>query len=511
MGYSQEDIYAARKYIKQIGMQALFPHGVNMITDDDVQYIFDLYDQIFFHSQIREKIGDMAAELKFYASERTSGVGGLCGIEREKEMCNYYFDIAPNIIHTIFEKNRNGLGWAAGVGCEDKFECLQLIIEHQIIHLLLILWDYYPLEYANNIYASHGLLFQCMAKEYFGHSRFEHDLGASINVEVEGVKDLPETFRQFQTVRRGVIPFGYSYWSNSCYLDSLLIVLLENISPFWRKAIMEADLDKVTYRRNACEKPESKIDTIPKLREYSKSVQRQIKADFKAMPISQNLQCSMLRSLLIDCLPSMKKKNSWVIYSVVNIYDALSSMFPGLVIDVPVQIHRWKSQLNRRIPDPINYQRESTLLMWDYLDPLVGSRGEDVKQIRWDLFESPVIVFYNGGTPRIKTFNQAGREKGVNIIARDNYPFDVTKARAFGETIINGRYELVGVITLLGVPIKGEGGSHYVGHFMGTDGNWYFYDDMISKIVLVEKLPVTGVWKEEKGQMPAMYFYQKVM
>ena len=157
MGYSLVEIDTARKYIKEMAAESIFGHkgGANFISlnGNDVRDLFNLYDVVFFQSQIHERIGNLntPSELKFYANERTSGAGGICSIDRVGGLggrCTYYIDIAPNVINTIFKRNKSGSVFAAGVGCEDRLECLQLIMEHEIIHLLMILWEYYdsPME-----------------------------------------------------------------------------------------------------------------------------------------------------------------------------------------------------------------------------------------------------------------------------------------------------------------------------------------------------------------------------
>jgi len=359
------------------------------------------------------------------------------------------------------------------------------------------------------VYSAHGLLFQCMIKEYFGHSRFEHDLGLT-SIEIEG-HDVPEAFLKYKEEKRGVIPFGYAYWSNSCYLDSLMTVLLGSVSTFWRMGIMDVKIDSIIYKKGVC----PAIDTFQKLKDHAQKIQTQIVLDFKSLHTksSEDIKCSNLRSLLAVCLPGMRVRSTWVTYNVGSTYETLAGLFPGLQIDVPVQNYRWRQDLGTYIPDPISYHRLAMLAMWDYLDPLTNiGVGDDYQKIRWDLFQSPIIVFNNGGTPRIKKFNEVGNEKGLNIIAGGRHPFDVNKARAFGETIIDDRYRLVGVITLQGVPQSGEGGTHYVAHFMGTDQKWYYYNDLTEsgKIEPIAKLPIGGVWREENQKMPVMYFYQKI-
>ena len=523
MGYSAEEIRKAREYIKKRAIADLFSKkgGANFfsLSGRDIESLFGTYDEVFFQNQISQKLTETpGTHLRFFASERTSGAGGMCTIERDGEECTYYLDIAPNILNTIFKTNKDGLQDAAGIGCKDRVDCLLLIMEHQIIHLLLILWGYYPPEDTEEeIYGSHGALFACMAKEYFGHTSIKHDLGiSSINVTGDDILEgaLVKAIKKPP-------PFGYAYWSNSCYLDSLLVVLLENASSFWRIGMMESNVNSFVYPKGGgiCDVGAgSKITTVFEVRQHAQKIQNQIKNDFQLLenPGKYPPKCSLLRGLLAECLPGMRK-GGWVTFSTNLVYDMLVGLFPILAMDVPIQIHRWKDSKKGWVPEPVKYQKLGSFGMWEYLENPADTaeEGVDYKELRWDLLQAQGIAFFNGGSPRIKNFGEEGQEKGYNIIVGDEgtktrHPFNVKKARKFGETIIDDRYRLVGVVTLQGVSPTGEGGSHYVAHLLGRDHKWYYYNDIGSKLVPVKKLPVSGVWKEEDREMPAMYFYQKI-
>jgi hypothetical protein len=515
MGYSTKDIERAREYIKKDIVEGLFSQkgGSNFasLCGRDIEYIFNLYDEVFFQSQIKTKIKEIpGTRLAFYASERTSGAGGVCSIERDRKECIYYLDIAPNIVNTIFKKNRSGLPLAAGIGCRDRLECLMLIIEHQIVHLLMILWGYLDSN-GDSIYGSHGGLFQCMAKEYFGHTNVGHDLGfTSIDF---GNSPKPTPSRTLGT-RKAPPSFGYAYWSNSCYLDSLMIVMLEGVSSFWRLGLMESNIDKTPYKGICYGSKTFSEATIGDIRSYVKQIQTQIKADYRALHASPGktlVRCTLLRKLLWRCIPELRPEGEWIIFNSGVIYEALAGLFPVLGMDVPIKIHRWKPEKKKWIPDPVEYRKIAMFTMWDYLDPLTDVEPEkDYTEIRWDNLQAHGLVFSNGGAPRIKNFGVPGVEKGINIIEGDSYPYHVTKIRAFGETIIHGRYRLVGVVTLEGISPTGEGGTHFVSYFLGRDDRWYHYNDTSARIVAINKLPSDGVWVERNGRMPSMYFYQKI-
>jgi hypothetical protein len=564
-----EDIRVARAMIKKIMVEEmLYAKGGENFTSlngNDIAALFKLYDITFFHRQIQEKINEMGSSIEFYARSRKTGVAGLCGVKMVNGVRIYFLDIAPNIIESIFKFYRKGLPTAAGVGCNDRLGCVQLIIEHEIIHLLSIIWGFTtppPLpppppfgdgggggveDDSDAVYGIHGELFQCMIQKYFGHSLYDHDIGLTGVVGIftpeeikfesgptPGRSVVPAGFLKYRASRGSLIGAGFENWSASCYLDSVLMVLFDSISPFWRKNIMDVNVSAINYTGRISGADVTSINTVDKMRTQARKIQAQIKDDYSSthgLGVSGEkkiIKCTMLRQLLAEVVPSMRPYGRWVLFNTGAVYDAIVEVFPDLTLDIPYQIHRWVpgdfgTEDSGYSSDSVDYASEASLTMWDYLDPLTDlEEHHDYKEIRWDLIDTPVLVFYNGGTPRIRNFGRSGRERGYVYIQGDRtgtikkHEFDIIKGRSFGPTIIDDRYRLIGVITLEGVSPTNEGGSHYTAHFLGTDENWYYYNDLGvsgargATVIKVDHLPDEGVWMESGSSMPSMYFYQKV-
>jgi len=167
------------------------------LNGKDIESIFNSYDRLFFQNQIGEKIKSLGASIEFHARARTNGVIGICGLKSspssspsspsslpssQSSECTYYLDIAP----IILARSSRGIGDrlsdpspsspgppVPGQGpwpCNNRLECLLLIIELEIVHLLTLLWGYSN-KSNTDVYGPHGLLFRCMIKEYFGHTR----------------------------------------------------------------------------------------------------------------------------------------------------------------------------------------------------------------------------------------------------------------------------------------------------------------------------------------------------
>lgn len=542
MVYTIDEIRDARAVIKEtIIEKQLYNKGKEnfiSLNGDDVAALFNLYDQVFFQGQIKDKIIETSSDIQFFARARKTGVAGLCGVKKIEGRRVYYLDIAPNVVEALFKYHKGDMPFAAGVGCNDRLGCVQLIMEHEIIHLITIIWGFSSADPDDKVYGFHGTLFVCMIKKYFGHNRFDHDLGLTGLSGLSGPfgsytpTGIPAGFLRYQSSRT-LIGAGYQNWSASCYLDSILMVLFDSISPFWRKNIMDVDVSAINYTgkifgaARVDEAPRQGIrgDTLitstSKMRDVARKIQAQMKEDYATTHAGKKvIKCTMLRQLLAEVAPSMKQRGQWVLFNTGAVYDAIVNVFPELSMDIPYQIHRWvvsEDGQGRYDPDSVDYASEASITMWDYLDPLtdVGSE-QDYKEIRWDLVDNPVLVFYNGGAPRVRNFGRSGRERGYVYIQGDRthkmmrHEFDIIKARSFGMTIIDDRYRLVGVITLEGVSPVNEGGSHYTAHFLGTDEHWYYYNDIGARVMRVESLPEEGVWVEGGSSMPSMYFYQRM-
>jgi hypothetical protein len=205
---------------------------------------------------------------------------------------------------------------------------------------------------------------------------------------------------------------------------------------------------------------------------------------------------------LAECLPDMKEEGRWVIYEPNSIYDLFATAFPNLRMPI---VRATVTSQGEVIDKSI--REYNTLNMWDYLDTHEDVEG-DHEEILWNEVDTPFLVFENGRVP-VKILNQKGVEE-----VRDPYnpkkKIQIKKARAFGEYILDGRYKIVGVLSASGASDNSEMGSHYVSYYINSD-LYIKYNDIGPSIRKLEKLPDIGVWKMERGHVPIMYFYERVL
>ena len=452
--------------------------GVNFkrLSGFDLQYIFNLYDDLFFSKQICKRLSDSGSQVLFFADARSTGVVSTCRRDDQGIKCIYYFDLSPTVLVAKSSK------LAAGIGCTDRTYCLLLIMEYLIVLLLMMLYDY--LDPEDPKFSEGGDLFKCILNEYFGHTRYDPNLGL-IEVKYQG---------------RGV----YTNVANSCYIDSMLIVLFYCMSTFWRKGLLDTNVRNIQYEtvKGICDVVGgSKINTVDKLYNLAEQIQSQLIEDYKSLKINGITQtCSHLRNLIVQCLPSLKSRGGFEIFNAGAIYDTIASIFPVLKFDIPYEIVDPDGNV-KTSSSPI-----SSLTMLEFMEP----QDKTPKKILWNKIESPILVFINTGAPRIKKLNEVGEEKSDFYVGRSRYVNVINKVRAFGERILNGRYRIIGIVTLLGVAPNKEGGSHYIARYIGEDGQWYYYNDVGGVLETIDELPEAGVWKESGGQMPGIYFYERV-
>ncbi len=288
---------------------------------------------------------------------------------------------------------------------------------------------------------------------------------------------------------------GYVNWSNSCYVDALMMIIFDARSPYWRRAFFLTDTSTVRYEKNPqgiCSQG-SLVDTEAQVREFAQLIQKQAKYDYEFMHDDSHrspIRCTLFRLLLSRCLPNVREKGHWVAYDAGMVYSLFTDLFPPMAL-------RFRLEGDDAGSPPA--RSTAFFTMWDFLEGATGRGSVD-----WDSYDHPVAVFYNGGTPAIRTFDASGDQMMENGDT-------VTKKHRFSPTLLFPRVslDLVGVVVLIGqIGRTSSSYGHYICYFKGTSGKWHVYDDMgVGSVNPISSLPRKGVWETSGGHMPAMYFY----
>ena len=457
--FSVYEILEARKYIyRSIEAQIkILANGSIDLTYENMYNLFDLYDQVFFKGQITEKIAELRSPLRFIVSSRTSGECAITGVKKEvmevperigkktfktvKEVKVYYIDISPFLLHAIATNPRTkqkicsdelAPRTSSAKICDD-LKCLMLIMEHQIIHLLILLYDPSLVEK----YGEHGKLFRCISRSYFGNF-YPHDLA------IDGSTII--TPRPYDTKK------GYKNYANSCFIDSVLMILLDNKYSYWRDIIFSTDPSKTVYASGTCGFGNDEIvEAQIEIQNLAYQFQTAFRDDYDLLNTKGKTseKCVDLRHILGRCDSDI---SSGRMYQSGHLYSAITDLFPLLKTRVQYFLP----------PDKKTLKLEQPKTLYEVADFVVNS---DKKIYDWKLYDADILVFENGGVPRVKNFTELGREVGYNMIFGTKYSYDVTKTAILDFFILDGKYELVGLVMLHGISDKREGGNHFTSFY----------------------------------------------
>jgi hypothetical protein len=138
-----------------------FKNSVTKMTSYDLYKIFKSYDNHCFNGDIQQFLKQNNYSLKFKTNgQETFTTEGYCIFNS----CNYVITIPVDKFKYV-----NGITNVAGDNCKDQLECLQRVIEHEIIHLIIFI-------FCRNIKVSdqHGSLFMSFVQDIFHHTDHRH-------------------------------------------------------------------------------------------------------------------------------------------------------------------------------------------------------------------------------------------------------------------------------------------------------------------------------------------------
>ena len=150
------------------------------ITEEDLTALFALYDEIFFSSAFRTYFTRTGSAFRITPSARLTRVAGRCAYDVAKKRygCMYWMEISVKIMKNLFTTaHAHPIG---GLLCYTRLECLQITLEHEMIHLLTYLWR------TCDEGKAHGKIFRQLVFNIFGHTDFRHNLGVSLSQAQSG-------------------------------------------------------------------------------------------------------------------------------------------------------------------------------------------------------------------------------------------------------------------------------------------------------------------------------------
>lgn len=134
----------------------------------DLYNLYDLYNKYFFNSVL--------PRITLQISGNLTKTAGKCQTISNEKQCQYTIFISKPIFANLNLKEKQSTK-SGGIECYSRLECLQLVLEHEMIHLAIRITYPDAKQRDRTIYKSHGLLFKDLVYAYFGQTKTTHQIG----------------------------------------------------------------------------------------------------------------------------------------------------------------------------------------------------------------------------------------------------------------------------------------------------------------------------------------------
>lgn len=136
------------------------------ISTQILQHMFNLYDSEFFNGELDKLIKNTKSVVNFTFGKGTK-TAGMCSGQRTSGSCSYIITIHWIVFNTAFNSNSGKELEVNGLKSTNKIEALQLVFEHELLHLWFML---------NNRPSGHNIEFKNKARDMFLHTHTKHKL-----------------------------------------------------------------------------------------------------------------------------------------------------------------------------------------------------------------------------------------------------------------------------------------------------------------------------------------------
>lgn len=415
-------------------------------------------------------------------------------------------------------------------GKQHTLYTVMYIVEHILIHLLMVLWKYHEkgviVPHVNTnyrsrwIYSTHGSLYRCLLDEYFG---YRHPTSSLERMQVAFIRyyrlgknneDSESVTRLAKLGHPGISTFnpeklGLLKWSNSsCFFDAIVLAILWGSSSHIRDTILKRAISSSDYYINdkfknpfpgkrATSSSTSTAEFAMSFREHFKTTSD------KLMDGNVFIACS-IRSILgmVDT-----HINSGEQYEPYMVYGVLCNLFPFLKM-------RRVPNSRRRNKKTVTYDRlpeGEEVVAFPMDDFVTSSRDENATGVTYQfdfVAKEEHLAFFIQHPPWLKKWNDLEDEiyEGVTY----------SKKRKFDEYLNDSRYRLYAALIHTGPApktLRETSNGHYtliLRPFFDRDG-WYYYDDMSPSFTKVSNgnVPVS-VFHDSGKRRPHMLLYERI-
>uniref|UniRef100_A0A6C0LY26 Peptidase C19 ubiquitin carboxyl-terminal hydrolase domain-containing protein n=1 Tax=viral metagenome TaxID=1070528 RepID=A0A6C0LY26_9ZZZZ len=330
--------------------------------------------------------------------------------------------------------------------------------EQLIIQLCMVLFGY--LRVGDEMMGMYGRLYDCASKSVFGHGK--------------------------------ILTTAFENEANSCYMDSMLAILMLVDNSAFRDAIFYSNIRAIDYSREVCIGRLGGQNRRVKITELATNIRRTLRLEYDAL-LHNNPVCTNIRRYTVECLESTRRGEMDEPYPT---YSFLTDLFQDMKMTLPT--YRYVRVGDGYAPRPTDPVVVGAIGVDEYMSSPHSGGGEHTHGIDWALFDDDLLVMYSLGQYLI--LDELGKEGDLN------------KERALAEYILNDRYRLMGVtIHIGGDPKRNADRGHYTAYIRIWD-TWYYYDDLSNYTHLtdLDALPVERAFRAGGGRRPTMFFYERV-
>lgn len=335
--------------------------------------------------------------------------------------------------------------------------------------------SYNFLDFCNTRISNHNKYIGDLCKKYF--PRYKEML----------IPSMPYTIKD--PVKVGV----YGWKSNSCWYDSLMVIILMSKCRYHINTILNTDVLRTNYKRlrsiNFINKDCGDVNNLAKMaHDYRLNLLEEYNNLINGGHLTQ--LCGKSRGIISKCLISSERGSYG---SPSELYDVLCMLFPRLIQEVPVITSK---------------KIKETMYLYTISPKSVVYPGDTIYKIRWDEYNPSAIV--------IDLFNWSEYNKYVLIKKKSLNLYDIEDIKTMNKDIPDKRnrtvvsslnlsnqgYSLYGIVVY-------DNPGHWVSYFKPFDDpdQFYYYDGLSN---IYEKTNGEDLLLSTPKRFVRMLFFERV-
>lgn len=150
-------------FIKLLSYEVNYNSNNLILCDKHISYLFYLYDNYFFDNKLKPLFQN---NISFSTSNRMSSAGGKTIYKKQRNNASFEIRVSVKILNNFYKTSCEKK--VSGILVKDPIEALQIILEHEICHLI----EFYYYGSSN----CKGARFKKLSMDIFNHKSIYHEL-----------------------------------------------------------------------------------------------------------------------------------------------------------------------------------------------------------------------------------------------------------------------------------------------------------------------------------------------